>query len=325
MILDWREASCEGLKDLHNAFFGPRYAVDTELFEINTVRSPHFDWGVSLVEQDDDGPLLGYVAFKRPAKDLYRVADADALHLADLAFSDPDVGFGLFAEALRRARDRGFAKVVFGADLRHFWPGVPLDAPALNAFLPLQGFEFGGESVDLERDLAGFVYDRPAPGDAELRPLRESDRASATAFFDRTFPGRWKTDALAKVEAEGRWDTLFGLLVGGEVRGFALVQDARAKLPIGGAVWRESLGEGWCALGPIGVDEALRGGGYGGALLGRALESLRDAGGRRCIIDWTGLVEFYGKFGFAPTRHYRAASLALDWASETPEGTSLEP
>jgi predicted N-acetyltransferase YhbS len=60
----------------------------------------------------------------------------------------------------------------------------------------------------------------------------------------------------------------------------------------------------WGQLGPIGVSKDVRGKGYGGALLDAGLGYLRDQGVRGCVIDWTDLVDFYGKFGFKPYREY---------------------
>jgi predicted N-acetyltransferase YhbS len=44
--------------------------------------------------------------------------------------------------------------------------------------------------------------------------------------------------------------------------------------------------------------------GHGGRLLDAGLRRLRDHGVAGCVIDWTSLLTFYGKFGFAPQRVY---------------------
>ena len=91
-----------------------------------------------------------------------------------------------------------------------------------------------------------------------------------------------------------------------------MIQDWRHKMPIGGAVWRLSLGEKWGSLGPIGVATQERGRGLGHALLGSALINLKQRGVRQCIIDWTTLDDFYGKHGFEVSRRYKIASLKLE-------------
>jgi predicted N-acetyltransferase YhbS len=60
----------------------------------------------------------------------------------------------------------------------------------------------------------------------------------------------------------------------------------------------------WGQLGPIGVSKDVRGKGYGGCLLDASLLHLHMRGIRGCVIDWTDLVNFYGKFGFKPYREY---------------------
>ncbi len=117
---------------------------------------------------------------------------------------------------------------------------------------------------------------------------------------------------MTKIAVEKDPSTVFGLFHGSRVDGFALIQGDGCLDPIGGAVWRVDLGSNWGSLGPIGVSKDLRGRGSGHALLGKALEHLRNQGRRRCIIDWTGLVSFYGAHGFEVTRTYQYMSLNLE-------------
>jgi predicted N-acetyltransferase YhbS len=104
---------------------------------------------------------------------------------------------------------------------------------------------------------------------------------------------------------------LVGLFHKGDIHGFASIQGPGTQFPIGGAVWRNDLGENWGALGPIGVSQQVRGEGWGGALLSAGLLELKARGTKQCIIDWTTLGEFYGKHGFEKTRLYRSAKLTI--------------
>lgn len=146
----------------------------------------------------------------------------------------------------------------------------------------------------------------------EFRDLAAGDLTSLKAFFDKEFPGRWRYDTLEKIKVEGADKTCFGAFENGKLLGFALIQDWSHKQPIGGGVWRSSLGEKWGALGPIGVAAEERGRGVGHSLLGSALMSLKNRGVRGCIIDWTTLEDFYGRHGFKVTRRYKTATLKLD-------------
>ncbi|CAN5635505.1 GNAT family N-acetyltransferase [soil metagenome] len=303
-------ADFEALASLWNRFHPEKYRIDASLLIQNTVGSPTFDWGASCIEFRDGKPV-GLVAVKRSPASLYAHPDKDQYHLTALAYDDAETGLELMAYVKRILRNRGASKLVFGQDTRHFWPGCPNECAKLEMFLMVQGFAEGGVAVDLERDLTGYRYEGVVPEGDEFRRLEARDIPSLRAFFSSTFPGRWQYDTMNKIEAEGP-GTVFGLLQSGKVQGFALIQDGTAKLPIGGAVWRADLGEGWGALGPIGITESIRGKGHGGALLGKALEEMAQSGVGRAIIDWTSLVDFYGKFGFEPSRRYTSMSLPME-------------
>jgi len=310
MKRSFREADFDRLAAFWNQCSPEKYWIDGEQLRLNTVDSPVFDWGASCIE-DADGEILGFVSIKKSANTLYSGPDQDVSHLSCIAYCEAQYGLDLMTEVKMLLANRGYTKLQFGQDSRHFFPGCPVDYPSLCSFLTVEGFSEGGEVVDLERNLGDYVNPYPAPDGDELRAVTEKDVPALIEFFDREFPQRWKYDTMTKVGIEGP-GCVFGLFHGDRIDGFALVQDSSNKAPIGGAVWNVSLGKNWGALGAIGVAKDLRGRGSGNALLGAALEYLRDKGVDRCIIDWTGLVDFYGKHGFVPTRRYKAMSLALE-------------
>jgi GNAT superfamily N-acetyltransferase len=193
-------------------------------------------------------------------------------------------------------------------DQDHLWPGFPIDCDALPQLMA-QGFEASGGHCDMERDLADY---RPLDGSllaladcrATVEPACFGDLEALDVFLGRVFPGRWRHDTLRKATIDQEIEDIVLLWIGDSVQGFALTQLERAKRPIGGAVWRPSLGRSWGALGPIGIAPEARGRGLGHALLASALVELRGRGARRTIIDWTTLESFYGAHGFLPTRRY---------------------
>lgn len=312
MIIDWREADHSKILDLWNQFHPERYRIDENVLRINTVDADTFDWGTSLVDVDFDGDVRAFISVKKAPSKHHKVGDPDAVHLSAIAFTDATHAIDLMSDAKKTLRQRGVTSILFGMDSRHFWPGVPTDVPALNNFLTIEGFDLTGEYFDVERDLSNYQPPRPMPTEnVEFRVLTENDRRSLERFFDREFPGRWRYDILWKIEREGGYNGLVGLFHKGEVHGFAAIQDSSTKFPIGGAVWRNDLGEHWGALGPIGVSQQVRGEGWGGALLAAGLLELKARGTKQCIIDWTTLGEFYGKHGFEKSRLYRSAKLTI--------------
>lgn len=309
MKKSFRNADFERLAQFWNGCHPDRYRIDADLLRLNTVESPVFDWGASVIEEAD-GEILGFLLVKKSAASLYSGPDRDQAHLSAITYCDPQFGVDLMADLKRLLTDRGSSRIVFGQDSRHFFPGCPEDCATLSAFLMVEGFDGSGSAMDLERDLADYENPYSVPQGDEMRPLEEKDILALDEFFQREFPGRWRYDVMKKVEIEGP-GCVFGLFHGDKVDGFALVQDSTNQAPIGGAVWRNDLGENWGSLGPIGVSEAIRGKGSGHALLGSALTHLKSKGVRRCIIDWTTLVNFYGRHGFTVTRRYKSLALRL--------------
>jgi GNAT superfamily N-acetyltransferase len=64
-------------------------------------------------------------------------------------------------------------------------------------------------------------------------------------------------------------------------------------------------------LGPMGLAPDLRGRGLGVVLLDRAMVHLASLGVREMVIDWTILLDFYGRLGFVPLRRYRHGERTL--------------
>lgn len=330
MRVGFEQADFDALAELWRECHPEKFWVTPALLKANTVGSPVFDWGASSIELGINGTPLGFVAIKKSASPkLWKGQDPDQAHVNSCAYREPQVGVDLYAYAKRTLRNRGIYRLVFGQDSRHFFPGCPSDCQGVRDFLIIEGFQEGGEVVDLERDMA--AYEPPASirfttavdgqsfgvsgkdgAEATVRPIEQADVAALRTFLASEFPGRWAHDTLDKIEAEGRSDFIYGLFWKGKVHGFALTQDWTHRLPIGGGVWHLELGEQWGSLGPIGVSQEVRGLGYGDALLGASLCGLRNRGARRSIIDWTGLVEFYGKHGFEVSRTYRSFVLRLD-------------
>lgn len=310
------------LAELWDKFHSPRFRVDAELLQANTVGSPVFDWGASCIHWENGVPT-GFVAVKRsPAPGLYSGPDQDTYHLSAIAFLEPALGVDLLSYSKRVIAQRGAFALLFGQDTRHFFPGCPCDLPVLCNFLTVEGFEEQPEVFDLERDLQNY---HPSPaletalaawpggsgqGKASVRTLTDNDVAALASHLQSEFPGRWQYDVLQKVGIEGP-ETVCGLFEGSELCGFALIQDSTHKLPAGGAVWRGALGSHWGSLGPIGVAKSRRGTGLGTALLSASLLELQRRGCRQTIIDWTTLDRFYGAQGFEVTRRYKPMRLQL--------------
>lgn len=320
MRLGFDRANFDGLADLWNRVAPPMFAMSSEQIRLCTTDSPLFDWGASLIEIEDGVPTA-FIAVKRSAASLFSGPDADTHHITALAFTSPIQAIDLMSYVKQLLRNRGAYSLRFGGDHQHVFPGCPTEWQTLKDFLVVEGFEEGPEQFDVESDIASFhampfLHALMEQGKLvyEVRQAQLEDIPHLLMFLDREFPGRWYFDTKRKVEREERSDFVHILCRLGEpqVLGFSITQDGSHRFPIAGAVWKQSLGPNWGTLGPIGIAKSLRGKGLGGALLAGSLDMLRRQGVQKCLIDWTTLVEFYGQYGFSPTRKYVSMTLPLD-------------
>jgi len=202
---------------------------------------------------------------------------------------------------------RGCTRFQLGGSLRPFAPGLP-SALATAEFFRRRGYApraHGPVVWDVARDLRTYRTPPfvPVTLSAQVRPARAGDDGALLAFLEREFGGRWFYEAREFLAGGGRISDFVVLLTPAGVDGFCwlTLEDSARSLD---RCFMARLPRPWGQLGPIGISAAMRGGGYGAAVLDAGLRRLRDARIAGCVIDWTDLLHFYGKFGFATYRSY---------------------
>jgi len=222
----------------------------------------------------------------------------------------------LLDHAVRQLKDAGMQTVLYGCDPAHFFPGVPDTDTALMEQLTAFGFQAGGTAHDLSRDLIDYTLPEKATRALEasglqIEPCSFSLVPALIEFLKETFPGRWLYDTQRRLRAEPDASDILILTDGKEVSGFVHVYHRGSRMIGASIYWREALGYAYGGLGPIGVAQNVRKQGLGLALLCYAVQHLKNLGVRQMAIDWTDLVDFYGKIGFTPWRTYHHAKLTL--------------
>jgi GNAT superfamily N-acetyltransferase len=208
-------------------------------------------------------------------------------------------------------RQQGRTQVRIGGGLRPFAPGVPLELGSEHFFIRHGYSDLNGSSerevvYDLAADLS--TYRPPATlreVEAVARPAQRGQEELLLAFLHREFPGRWHYEAEVFLQQNGgRIDDYMLLWTEAGVQGSCLLTFPDSVRPIE-RYYPYSLPKPWGQAGSIGVSAALRGQGLGAYLLDAGLRRLHDNGINGCVIDWTSLLDFYGRFGFQPLRGYR--------------------
>lgn len=216
------------------------------------------------------------------------------------------VGNFLLAWAEKWLCAQGCDSVRLGGSLRPFLPGRPALFGEPKFFLQ-HGYAADADAP-YEWDVARCLDDYVTPGwvkplDAQVQPLRDGEQEELLAFLRAQFPGRWQFEYEEHLRESGPTEDYIVLRVEGEMMGFCITTTADSPRPLN-RFYPQRLPPPWGQLGSIGIARRGRGKGYGGALIDGGLRHLRDKGVVGCVIDWTTLLDLYGKFGFTPYTQY---------------------
>ncbi len=309
-----------GLLELWSRRWGNQYPLDLALWRQNTDGDPrHFHVERCWVIEESPA-VVGCLTLKVP-DDPPAWPGQDLRHawISFLALEpgrEPQFAPSLMDRALEWLRGAGFERVAYGGDPSHFFPGAPEDDVALGRTLETAGFRSGEVVYDFIADLQNYRL----PDDVH-RPLRregavfdacgDGDVPALLRFVDSHFPGRWAYETRQRLAIEPAPAGILVIKRGAEIIGFCHVYH-RGSRRIGPSVyWRQAIGDRYGGLGPIGVAPAFRGRGLGFALLALAVDHLRRLAVDRAVIDWTTLLDFYGRLGFQVWRTYRSWQLDL--------------
>jgi GNAT superfamily N-acetyltransferase len=266
-----------------------------------------------------DGQPAGFVLASAFADDA-RIAPATMGWVNAIAVA-PDhqrrgLGNALLAWAEARLREQGVTDVQLGGSVRSVVPALPVEL-ANEPFFAKRGFTRAGAQPyvwDVGRDLRGYASPECVqPTDGEALPGQPGQEGDLLRFLEREFPGHWRVDLEDFLHLGGRIGDYVLLWTSRGVDGFCKLTFGDSVQPLE-RYYPYGLPQPWGQLGPIGVSADCRGKGYGAAIMDAGLRRLGEAGVIGCLIDWTSIVDFYARFGFAPHRQYVRMSKRLSRA-----------
>jgi GNAT superfamily N-acetyltransferase len=202
---------------------------------------------------------------------------------------------------------QGSQVIAIGPSPRPFVPGVPEALDSVGFFVR-HGYGTTPEEQMRQWDVAANLSTYTPPKtvrevDAFIRPAQPDDYEAMLVFLLREFPDSWRYAFEEHVAAGGRISDYMVMWTARGVDGCCVLTFEDSLTPIE-RFYPYHLPRPWGQLGSIGISEDRRGQGFGSALLDAGLRRLHNNGVNGCIIDWTDLLDFYGKFGFAPYRSY---------------------
>jgi GNAT superfamily N-acetyltransferase len=228
----------------------------------------------------------------------------------DLLAVKPDsqqqgLGTALLSWAEGWLQGEGCRGCILGASLRPFVPGVPVELNSTDYFAH-RGYQKDDVVWDLAANLATY-HSPPAVReiDGVVRPAQPGQESELLDFLQREFAGRWRYECQSFLgDPYCRFSDYMLLWSERGVDGFCVLTFEDSGQPIE-RFYPYQLPRPWGQLGSVGVSADRRSRGYGAALLDAGLRRLHNNGVNGCVIDWTTIVDFYGKFGFTPYRAYQ--------------------
>ena len=216
------------------------------------------------------------------------------------------IGSKLLAWAERWLKEKGCKRIRIGGNLRPFLPGLPYTMRENLAFFEKLGYASPSHQpyeYDIARSLKDYLPIYAKPAHVDLHPMQPGDEHLLLNFLHREYPGRWEFEVLEFVKNGGRGSDFLLLRVNGEVHGFCRLTLPDSERPVE-RFYPQRLPQPWGQFGPLGLSKAVRGKGLGGYLIDAAAVHMQSLGVDGCVVDWTSLVELYGKFGFRIYNQY---------------------
>ncbi len=306
-LLPFTDAHHNTAIKIWNAAAHPDYSINERLLAYNTTPCTGETIEGRLAIQNDEP--AGFVLACAVEDSSLGWISAIAVHPL---FQHRRFGSELLNWAESWLRDKGCKRIRMGGSLRPFAPGLPY---VMNASLPF--FERHGYvapnhqpyEYDIARSLKEYKAIYPQPAHAALLPMQTGEEYLLLEFLKCEYPGRWEFEAREFLKNGGRASDFLLLRVNGAVHGFCRLTLSDSERPIE-RFYPQRLPRPWGQFGPLGLSRAVRGQGLGGYLIDAAAVHLQSLGVDGCVIDWTSLVELYGKFGF--TMYNRYVSLFKD-------------
>jgi len=303
-LIPFRPAHTAGAIHVWNAASHANYLINERFFSYNAIPATGevMEGRVALDHEETVGFVLACAVMNDPSMTAGWVS-AIAVHPS---VQRQGIGSELLTWAEGWLKESGCKRIRLGGNLRPFLPGLPYVRGEHALFFEKHGYQSPPHQpyeYDIARSLKGYRPVYPKPPHADLSPMPPDDGHLLLDFLRDEYPGRWEFEAREFLKNGGRPSDFLLLRVNGQVHGFCRITLEDSERPIE-RFYPQRLPPPWGQFGPLGLSRAVRGQGLGGYLIDAAALHIRSLGVDGCVIDWTSLVELYGKFGFKVYNQY---------------------
>lgn len=287
-----------------NAASHTHYAINKRFFSYNV--TPTTGEMIEGRVAIDNGQAIGFVLACARMNDPSATLGWVSAIVVHPSAQRRGVGSELLTWAEAWLKEQGCKRIRIGGNMRPFLPGLPYAMRENVAFFEKRSYQSPAQQpyeYDVARSLKDYRPIYPKPNHADLSPMQHGEEDFLLDFLYHEYPGRWEFEAHESVKNGGRFSDFLLLRVDHEVHGFCRITLSDSERPIE-RFYPQRLPQPWGQFGPLGLSKAVRGQGRGGYLIDAAALHMQRLGVDGCVIDWTSLVELYGKFGFKVYNQY---------------------
>jgi GNAT superfamily N-acetyltransferase len=270
--------------------------------------------GSWMALDDVSGKMVGFVVAKlwQEHRDFVLGAGAGWIQvlLVDRDYRKRGIGSELLKRAEKALLEHGVPKILIGRDPWHYFPGIPKEYLEVRTWLEAKGYK---DDNRVENDLLATydenaVNELPKQEGVSYRLLERHEQNELLAFLHRCFPGRWEYEAIRYFELGGTGREFVVIETDGQIVGFCRINDSSSPIIAQNVYWSPLFETELGGIGPLGVDSAYQGRGFGLAVVQAGVHFLRERGIGQIVIDWTTLVAFYEKLNYRVWKSYDSYS-----------------
>lgn len=306
-LIPWNKDRVDELVSLWNKELSAHFPMRKELFIQNSFADVNVLQQGSFIAVDSNGKVIGFVVSKMWQEDTQVVMDSKKgwiqVLLVDSEHRGHGIGTALLEHAEAAMKKNGAEVLQLAGDPFHYFPGIPDEYPEVQQWFENFGYYKKQDTFDMINHLTK-QYSFPNDSSVTYSMLQIEDRKEFISFLGRCFPGRWEYEAIKYFEMGGVGREFVVAKKNERIIGFCRMNDPLSPFIAQNVYWSPLFEHNVGGIGPLGIDSNERKQGYGLEVVLAAMAYLQEREIETIIIDWTNLVEFYGKLDFRTWKKY---------------------
>lgn len=322
-ILEFENKYNLEILNLWNNEVGFIYPISEKMFNQKINNCKYFKKECSFVALKDE-KVVGFILSKKydnnPIIQKYFNKGWISLFYVSQRNRKCGIGTNLLTLAEDKLKSLGVIDISIGSDIHNFFPGIPNDFDNLtDKYLRNRGYNVSYYTHDLVKKLTNDdvykyqsynnnqIIDNDITCDVVLRYATIKDKDELLDFFKKFFYGRWYDECVEYFLNNQIKKEYLLAIVNHKIVGFLRVNNQLIDEISYNINWASRF-DRLVGIGPLGVDPQYRCRGIAKMLLYYSISDSAKTGYTHAMIDWTGLVTYYQKFGYEIWKCYQYAN-----------------